>query len=190
MNHLDQLIAQERTIKTQVNYVGMFKRDPKVMKYILDARGQHAAAVEARDRVSSDMEKIRYLAHTGRDLRFRGCRDLLNLVQEFDLSSGAILHFLDGERWLENLQNHQFHPVRVHDWREVLVNRMLEELREFFQGVFGLAANLNRVHQQGNWLVKDISEKNPRPLMESMASHGNEPVVKEQAHKVLTNLDE
>jgi hypothetical protein len=188
--NLDQLLAQEKTIRTKVDYVAIFKRDPKVVKYILDARAQHAAALEARDRVQSDLEKIRYLAAAGRDLRFRGRRELLNLVEEFDLSCGAILHFGAGERWLENLQNHQFHPVRVRDWQEVLVNRMLEELCEFFQGIFGLAANFDRVHQQGNWLVKDISEKNPRPLMESMASHGYEPVVKEPAHKVLTNLDE
>ena len=86
--NLDQLLAQEKTIRTKVDYVAMFKRDPQVVKYCLDARAQHAAAVEARDRVASDMEKIRRLVH-GRDMRFHGLRDLVGLLEEFDLCASA-----------------------------------------------------------------------------------------------------
>jgi hypothetical protein len=189
--NLDQLLAQEKTIRTKVDYVAMFKRDPQVVKYCLDARAQHAAAVEARDRVASDMEKIRRLVH-GRDMRFHGLRDLVGLLEEFDLCASACLRFSDGERWLENLTNAQFHPQHVWDWQVVLIRHMRDELEQYFQPVFGVALALDRIHDRANWIISDVCLKNPRPLVASVASYGLEPLTRErEPHRTpLNNLDE
>jgi hypothetical protein len=192
MSQLDHLLAAEKNLRTKVDYVAMFKRDPAVVKYCLDARAQHAAAVEARDRVASDMEKIRRLTH-GTDMRFHALRDLVGLLEEFDLSCSAIVRFGEGEAWLDGLTNAQFHPQRIWDWREQLIRHMRDELEQYFQGVFGVALALDRIHDRANWIISDVVLKNPRPLVASVASYGFEPVVpaaKGAAHTTLNNLDE
>jgi hypothetical protein len=149
MSQLDELLAAEKSIRTRVDYVSMFKKDANIIKYILDSRAQLAAAVASRDRVASDMEKIRRLTH-GSDMRFHGLRDLVGLIEEFDFSLGAILRFQDGERWLDGLTNSSFHPQRIWDWREQLVRHMRGELEQYFQPVFGVALALDGIHARAN----------------------------------------
>jgi hypothetical protein len=190
--NLDQLLAQEKNLRARVDYVALFKRDAGVVKYLLDAKAQLARAVEARDRVASDMEKIRRLTH-GNDMRFHGLRDLVGLIEEFDLSCSAIVRFGEGERWLDGLTNSSFHPQRIWDWREQLVRHMRGELEQYFQGVFGVALALDRIHDRANWIISDVCLKQPRPLRASVASYGFEPVLpapKGAGHKILNNLDE
>jgi hypothetical protein len=177
MDSLDELIRAERGIKKTVDYVKMFKTDPQVVDYIPESRARYAAAVESRNKIAGDMGKISYLVHSGKDMRFRGVRDLVNLLEEFDSSCAALLKFQEGESWLQNLSAHQFSPYHVHDWREVMIYHMLSELKEFFQGCWPLAGKFKEIHERATWIIKDISEKNPRPLIEGIASHGYEPVM-------------
>ena len=189
--NLDKLIADGRAIRTKLDFVGMFKKDAGVIKYTLDARAQLAAAVAARDKVSPEMEKIRYLCHAGNDLRFRGNRDLVYLVEQFDLCAGSCVRFGEGEAWLQNLSNAQFHPPRVHDWKDLMLKHALDELKEFFQPCFGVALAFTRIRDQAMFTVKDIADKNPRPLVASVASYGLEPLTRaREPHRApLNSLD-
>jgi hypothetical protein len=189
--NLDKLIADGAAIRKSIDYVGMFNKYPDKISYCLTARAQYAAAVEARDKVSPEMEKIRYLCHAGSDLRFRGNRDLVYLVEQFDLCCGAILRFGEGEAWLQNLSNAQFFRQRVHDWKELMLKHMLDELKVFFQPVFATSVAFSRIRDQAMFTIKDISDKNPRPLVASISSHGLEPPTRErEPHRApLNNLD-